>query len=104
MRRQSLFCTIGLCLALGAANARGAAVAPGAVLATSSDHNSGPAIRDLGLAAPTANSEDSTPALSSASTVSSADATPVPELPTWAMLLLCFAGLGIAVFKKGRKD
>jgi hypothetical protein len=91
-------------LAFGAANACAAGVAPGAIIRASSDHNSGPAIHDLGLAAPTANSEDPNPTLSSASAVSSADATPVPELPIWAMMLLCFVGLGIAVFKRGRKD
>jgi hypothetical protein len=31
-------------------------------------------------------------------------AEPVPELPIWAMLLLCFAGLGLARLKRGRKD
>jgi hypothetical protein len=61
-------------------------------------------MHDLGLAAPAANSEDPAPPLSSAPAVSSADATPVPELPTWAMMFLCFLGLGIAVFKRGRKD
>jgi hypothetical protein len=34
--------------------------------------------------------------------MSSAEA--VPELPTWAMMLLCLAGLGLAGFKKSRKD
>jgi len=104
MRRQILLCAVGLGLALGAANASAAGVAPGAIVQTSPDHNSGPAIHDLGLAAPAANSEDPAPALSSAAAVTSADATPVPELPTWAMLLLCFLGLGIAMFKRGRKD
>ncbi len=104
MRRQILLCAIGLGLALGAGSACAAGVAPGAIVQTSPDHSSGSAIHNLGLAAPAANSEDPTAALSSVSTVSSADATPVPELPTWAMMFLCFLGLGIAVFKKGRKD
>ena len=37
-----------------------------------------------------------------AATVSPAE--PIPELPTWAMMLLCLMGLGLAGFKKGRKD
>ena len=104
MRRQIGPCVIGLCLALGAANACAAGVAPGVAIQMSSDHNPGPTIHDLGLAAPAANSEDPTSMLSSASTVTSADATPIPELPIWAMMLLCFVGLGIAGFKKGRKN
>ena len=100
MRGQILLCAIGFSLALGAPGAWAAGVAPGAAVQTSS----GPVLRDLGLATPTANSEDPAPALPSSSTVSSADATPVPELPTWAMMFLCFLGLGIAMFKKGRKD
>ena len=104
MRREILPCVIGLCLALGAANACAADVARGAIVRTVSNRDSGPAIHDLGLAAPAANSEDPTPTPSSASTVSSADATPVPELPIWAMMLLCFVGLGIAGFKRGRKN
>jgi hypothetical protein len=100
MRGQSSLCVIGLCLALGAPDACAAGVAPGAVVQT----NSGPVLHDLGLAAPTANSEDPALALSSAPAVTSADATPVPELPTWAMMFLCFLGLGIAMFKRGRKD
>jgi hypothetical protein len=104
MRRQILFCAVGLGLALGAANTCAAGVASGAVVRTTSDHNSGPGIHDLGLRAPAANSEDPNPALASASAVSSADATPVPELPIWVMMVLCFAGLGIAVFRRGRRD
>jgi len=100
MRGQILLCAVGLCLALGAPDARAAGVAPGAAVQTSS----GPVLRDLGVAAPAANSEDPAQALSSAPAVSSADATPVPELPIWAMLLLCFVGLGIAGFKRGRKN
>jgi MYXO-CTERM domain-containing protein len=34
--------------------------------------------------------------------VSSAQA--VPELPTWAMMILCLAGLGLARFKRRRKN
>jgi hypothetical protein len=102
MRRQALPCVVGLCFALGAANAYAGDVGRGAVVRTVSDRDVGPAIHDLGVAAPTANSEEPTPA--PASTMSSADATPVPELPVWAMMLLCFVGLGVAGFKRGRKD
>jgi hypothetical protein len=105
MRAQVVLCAIALSFAIGASEVCAAGVAPaGPIIQTASDHNSGHAIHDLGLAPPTANSNDPTPTPSSASTVSSADATPVPELPIWAMMLLCFVGLGIAKFKKGRKD
>lgn len=102
MRRRVLPCVVGLCFALGAANACAADVAHGAVIRTMSNRDLGPALHDLGLASPTANSEEPTP--TPASTMSSSDATPVPELPVWAMMLLCFVGLGIAGFKRGRKD
>jgi hypothetical protein len=74
----------------------------GAIVQTISDHNSGRTIHDLGLVVPTANSDDPTPTPSSTSTVSSAD--PIPELPTWALMLVFFLGLGLAGFKKRRKD
>jgi len=38
------------------------------------------------------------------SAMGSAAATAVPELPTWVMMFLCFLGLAVAVFKRGRKD
>jgi hypothetical protein len=88
-------CAIGMSLALGAAEGSAKQpAAPGVVAA------SGDAIRDLGALPPAPDSDNSTPA--SASTVSIAE--PVPELPTWAMILLCFAGLGLAGFRRGRKD
>jgi hypothetical protein len=98
-------CAVALCLALGATGACADNVTPsGAVIQTGSDHNPGRAIHDLGLAAPTTNSDDPTPTPSSAATAGSADAAPVPELPTWGMMLLCFIGLGIAGFTRSRKD
>jgi hypothetical protein len=54
------------------------------------------------LSPPPPSSDSPTPTSASASTMSSAEA--VPELPTWAMMLLCLAGLGLAGFKKSRKD
>jgi hypothetical protein len=103
MGAQLILCTIGLSLALGAAEACAAGVTSGgADILTISDNNSGHAVHDLGLLPPPANSDNSTPAPASASTVSSAE--PVPELSTWSMMLLCLAGLGLAGFKKGRKN
>jgi hypothetical protein len=100
MRGHILLCAVGLSLALGAPDACAAGIAPGAAIQTSSS----PVLHDLDLAAPAANSEDPALALSSAPAVSSADATAVPELPTWAMMFLCFLGLGVAMFKRGRKN
>jgi len=103
MRNRTLLYAIGLCLALGAADARAAQATPGGAMnQTASGRTSSHVIHDLGLLAPAANSDDPTPAPSSASTVNSAE--PIPELPTWAMMLLCLAGLGLAGFKRGRKD
>ena len=92
-------CTIGLSLAFGAAQASARQPAAGAAIAQSASI-SGDAVQDLGALQPAPDSENPTPA--STSTVSSAE--PVPELPTWAMILLCFAGLGLAGLKRGRKD
>jgi hypothetical protein len=103
MRKQMRLCAVALLWALGAPGVFAAGVTPGgAVIQAASDHNSG--LHDLGLAPPTANSDDPTPSPSLASTASRADAAPVPELPTWGMMLLCFVGLGIAGFRKGRKN
>jgi hypothetical protein len=103
--RLSLLYAVGLSFALGAAEAYAGGVTPsGAIFQAASEHNSGDPIHDLGLAPPTASSDDPAPTATLASTASSADATPVPELPIWGMMLLCFVGLGIAGFKKGRKD
>jgi hypothetical protein len=94
-------CAVSLSLALGVAEARAGQTAPaGATVQTGSI--SGHAIHDLGLLPPPSNSDNSTPAPTAASTVSSA--APIPELPTWAMMLLCLAGLGLATLKRGRKD
>jgi hypothetical protein len=101
--RQVLLCEIGLSLVLGAAEACAAEVTPDrAIIEIASDQNSGHVIHNLGLLPPPAASDNTTPASSTASTMNSAD--PIPELPTWAMMLLCLAGLGLAGFKKGRKD
>jgi hypothetical protein len=103
--RLRLLYAVGLSFALGAAEVYAAGVTPsGAIVQSASDHSSGHPIHDLGLAPPAASSDDPVPTPSFASTASSADATPVPELPIWGMMLLCFVGLGIAGFKKGRKD
>jgi hypothetical protein len=32
------------------------------------------------------------------------NAEPVPELATWAIMLLCFIGLAVAGYKKGRRN
>lgn len=94
---------VGLSLALGAGEAFAAAHTPSSdVIEIASSQNQGALIRDLGLLAPPANSDNPAEAPSSASSVSSAE--PIPELPTWAMMLLCLTGLGFATFKKGRKD
>jgi hypothetical protein len=94
-----IVCALGLSLALGAAEACAAQTAPAGAIGQTALDSTHP-IRDLGALPPPPDSDTPTPA--SASTVSSAE--PVPELPIWAMLILCFAGLGLARFKRGRKD
>ena len=98
MRRNLLY-AVGLLFALGAANISVAAVAPSRGLSETASETR--VVHDLGVLQPSANSDNSAPAPLSA-TVSTAE--PVPELPTWGMMLLCLAGLGLAAFKKGRKD
>jgi hypothetical protein len=103
MRAQIILRTIGLSLALGVAGAYAAGVTPdGAAVLTLSDRTPAHAVHDLGLLPPPGASDNPTPAPSSASTASSAE--PIPELPTWAMMLVFFMGLGLAGFKRGRKD
>ena len=92
---------VGLSLALGAAEAGAAQAAPTGAVAHS-ESTGGDAFHDLGDLPPPPASDNPTPASASASSVSSAE--PVPELPIWAMLLLCFAGLGLARLKRARKD
>jgi hypothetical protein len=100
--RPFLLYAVGISLALGTADAYAAMDAPnGAIIQMASDQDQGHAIHDLGLLPP-ANSAEPTAAPASASTVNGAE--PIPELPTWGMMLLCLAGLGLAAFKKGRKD
>jgi hypothetical protein len=96
---QIIVCTIGLSLAFGVAGARATPAAPAGVIIQVALGSTHP-IHDLGDLPPPPDPDNPTPA--STSTVSSAE--PVPELPTWAMILLCFAGLGLAGFKRGRKD
>jgi hypothetical protein len=90
---------IALPLALGAAEARAHQTAPASPFIRTVS-NSGHPIQDLGDLPPPPDADGPTP--ESASSVSSAE--PVPELPTWAMMVLCLAGLGLAKFKRGRKD
>ena len=100
--RPLLLCAVGISFALGMADAYAAMDAPGgAIIQMASDQGQGHVIHDLGLLPP-ANSGDPTAAPASASTVSGAE--PIPELPTWGMMLLCLAGLGVAGFRKGRKN
>jgi hypothetical protein len=96
MRAQTILCMVGFSLALGAAEARAAPA--GAVVQPAS--HSGDASHDLGVLPPLPDSDTPTPA--SASIASSA--APIPELPTWAMMLVLFLGLGLATLKRGRKD
>jgi hypothetical protein len=103
--RASLLYAVGSCLALGAADAWTAEVTPaGAAIERASDQNSGHVIPNLALLPLPADSDNPTPAAWSATTVNGAGATPVPELPTWTMMLLSLAGLGLAGFKKSRKN
>jgi hypothetical protein len=99
MRRSLLF-AVCLSFAVGAADLSVAAVAPNGRLTETTSETK--VMHDLGLVQPRGNSSDPAPAPLSAATVSTAE--PVPELPTWAMMLLCLMGLGLAGFKKGRKD
>jgi hypothetical protein len=94
-------CSLAVSSALGAAEASTPQAPPASAIAQRA-LNSVHDIRDLGVLPPPADSDNSTPTPTSALTVSSAE--PVPELSTWAMILLCFAGLGLARFKRGRKD
>jgi hypothetical protein len=96
-----IICAIGLSWALGAAEAGAAQADPAGVLIQTVSNSTHP-IQDLGDLPPPPDSDSTAPASASASSVSSAE--PVPELPIWAMLLLCFAGLGFARLKKGRRD
>jgi hypothetical protein len=96
-----IVCTVGSFLALGAADARAAHLASTGAITQTAPH-SGQAIRDLGDLPPAPDSDNPVPRSASGSTVSTAE--PVPELSTWAMMLLCLAGLGLAGFRKGRKE
>ena len=103
MRGDILLYAAGLSLALGVADPCAAGAPPkGAITQPAADHTSDQDTHDLGLLAPGANSDDPAPQPSSGTT--GGDAEPVPELPTWAMMFVCFLGLGLAALKKGRKD
>jgi hypothetical protein len=95
-----IVCAIGLSLALGITEAGAAQADPAGVLIQTVSNSAHP-IQDLGDLSPPPNSDSAAPTSASASSVSSAE--PVPELPTWAMMILCLAGLGLAGFKRGRK-
>jgi hypothetical protein len=95
-----IVCTIGLSLALSVAEAGAAPADPAAVLIQTVSNSTHP-IQDLGDLPPPPDSDSAAPASAPASSVSSAE--PVPELPTWAMMILCLAGLGLARFKRGRR-
>jgi hypothetical protein len=101
MHTQIILCTVGFSLALGAAEARATQAAPARAIVQSASHSSD-ASHDLGVLLPPPDSDNPSPASASASTASSAE--PIPELPTWAMMLVLFLGLGLAGLKKGRKD
>jgi hypothetical protein len=95
--RQIVLSLVASSLALGAPFAGGVAAAE-----VASVENSGHVVHDLGLLPPPANSDHPTPEPVSASEMNSAE--PVPELPTWAIMLLCFIGLALAGYKKSRRD
>jgi hypothetical protein len=101
--RQIILSSVGLSLAFGAPEACAAGSAPSsAPIEIASDQRSGHVVHDLGLLPPPANADDPTARPASASKMNSAE--PIPELPAWAMMLLCFIGLGLAGYKKGRRD
>jgi hypothetical protein len=100
--RRIILGSVGLSLALGAPEAWAAAARGNAPMAITSDQNSGHVVHDLGLLPPPANFDNPTPGPASTSKMNSAE--PVPELATWAMMLLCFIGLAVAGYKKGRRN
>jgi hypothetical protein len=104
MRLLTSLCATGLCFAVGLMEAQAAGMAaPNSTAIERAAHDKlDHAIQDLGLWNAPPNSDNSIPASASASTESSAE--PIPELPTWTMMLVFFMGLGLAGFKKGRKD
>jgi hypothetical protein len=97
---QFIVCMMAFSLAFGAAEARAAQTTP--VPAHQTLSNSGHPIQDLGDVPPPP--DEDTPTPTSASTSAASNAQAVPELPMWAMLLVFFAGLGLARLKRGRKD
>lgn len=100
MRLLASLCATGLFFALGLMEAQADRMtAPNSTAIERAAHDN---LEDLGLWPAPASSDNSIPASASASTESSAE--PIPELPTWTMMLVFFMGLGLAGFKKGRKD
>jgi hypothetical protein len=101
MRILTLLFTIGLFLALGLAELCIPAMAgPDRAAITKVDEILDLSIQDLGLLPAPGSSGASTPATVAIESRSQ----PIPELPTWTMMLIFFMGLGLAVFKRGRKD
>jgi len=82
----SLFLTLSPALANGTRDGQ-IDPAPGFV----SGQDAGHALREIPL-----------PPLAASS--NSAEATPIPELPTWAMMILCLLGLGVARLRRGRRN
>jgi hypothetical protein len=100
--RPIILSAVGLHLALGAPDACATEARGTAPIEITSDQNSGHVVHDLGLLPPPANSDNPTPGPASASKMNNAE--PVPELATWAIMLLCFIGLAVAGYKKGRRN
>ena len=101
--RQIILSLVGLSLAFGAPEAYAAGIAPSsAAIEIASGQRSGHVVHDLGLLPPPANTDNPTPGSASASKMNSAE--PVPELATWALMLLCFIGLAVGGYKKGRRN
>jgi hypothetical protein len=94
--------SVGLTLALGAPDPCAAEARGSAPIEITPDQKSSHVVHDLGLLPPPVNSDNPTPGSASASKINTAE--PIPELPTWAMMLLCLMGLGLAGIKNGRKD
>jgi hypothetical protein len=101
--RHIIHLGIGLSLVLGAVEVCAAGVVQGrATIEIASKDNSGNVLHNLGVLPPPADSDNPTPGPASASKMNSAE--PIPELPSWAMMLLCLVGLGLAGYKRGRGD
>ena len=96
-----IVCAIALTLTLGAAEAGASEVGSTAAIFQPAS-NSHETIRDLGGLLPPTDPNSGASESTGVSSVSSAE--PVPELPTWAMMVLCLAGLALARVKRSRKN